>query len=210
MGDNVVIGFETNFGTKIVICSSDDWTEIYDAYENDVMVEIEGRDGSTLEVNLFDCVKNAVVAQATEDLILFAENFADDSQSFFDQVCYEVIGEEGMKMELTFVDRMLALINSIEANILETRAIGLGKSHVMFKFRSQLFHAIAKYNGGKNQFYFGPFGGEMKPVTSNYVDDIKAILLEIPDATMPSEQTPTLETDKTEVDFSAFDAAMGL
>lgn len=105
MGDqNVLVSFPVStFGWMPVVMPSDVWEEIYEAYTDQVIAELDDDNGSAIEVDLCDSVKNAVVTpNPSDDLILWS--YGLDTQHFFNYVCLQRHLESwGLHIELNRV-----------------------------------------------------------------------------------------------------------
>lgn len=211
MSGNVVIALRSTFGYYLVECDEEDWQEIFNRYENEVEAELQGEDGSNITLDLCDCVKSAVVAPATADLSDFFSNFNQDGCELFERICYDVLGENAVSIETTFIDNVLKLLGEVQGYIVDTRPIALGTTRMIFTFNAKRFEVTMKYNDGNPSYTFSENGDQNVVLEEDYVSHMKRILSEVPepkDVSQPSEVGHTLAAAE-ETDLSAFDAAFG-
>ena len=79
------------FGHVNRVVAKEDWDEIFEAYQDQKIVEIDNAfDGSAVCIDICDCVQNAVVtADPSDDLLTWVAGFEGETQQFWDQVCLE-------------------------------------------------------------------------------------------------------------------------
>lgn len=86
--ESVAIFFRvSNFGWQPVVMTWEVWKEIYNFYEEPLVVEMNDDGGQTIDVDLFDAVQSAVVCKDTSGIYEWMD--AVDSDEFFSRVCLD-------------------------------------------------------------------------------------------------------------------------
>lgn len=131
--DDVLILFRiSEFGWQPYVMKWKTWQEIYDHYEGEEKCELCDNTGQTIEVDLCESVKNAIVVKETAKTDTWIE--MADSYEFFTQVCLNGIPEAWV-VHIELSCSVAQNLARREAEIEYCKVIGLGTSILVAKLK---------------------------------------------------------------------------
>ena len=197
-------------GHVFVLIDENEWHDIESAFADPHVVELDDSNGDVHTVDLADCVSNAIVKNLSE--IPTWEFFVDiESQGVqvFDAICWAKNPEKQIIVEAPFYQKMLDLIKDVEGRVYDTRAVGLSKSRIQFDCKGKRYNAYIDASGAEPTVRFGHELELPKKVGTDYIEEIRQILISAPDPAFVPDEEPRKEESKdfSLADLSAFDMA---
>ena len=211
--ETVLITFPvSSFGWIPVITTESVWQEIYEAYHDQQMIDLDDDNGESIEIDLCECVQNAVVTpNPSDDMIIWASSL--DTQFFFDRICLQPdLNGWGLSLELS--RRVAPLFEEKGGHCEAPKAISLGTVQMTchlpvedetptneltltLQYVDKHKHCVLEH--GEDEITFG----------DDYIEQVKLYLSGIKIFNPVPAQVNVRETllDKTkDLDLSAFDS----
>jgi hypothetical protein len=206
----VLVMMPVGLGHVFVIVESHEWHDIEMAFSDPHVVELDDPNGNVHEIDLYDCVSNAIV-KSFDEVPEWSFFFDIESQGVqvFDTICWCQHLDKQITVEGPFYEKILALVKKFEGKLYDTRAVGLCKSRIQFDCKGRRYNAYLNASGSEPVVSFGYEGEEAKTMPSDYVTEMGNILTAAPDpAFVPDESLKKVDTTEVKVaDLSAFDQA---
>jgi len=204
----VIVNFPVScFGWMPVVTTVPIWEEIYDAYQDTVMTEIDD-DEQSIQIDLCDSVKSAIVTpNPSDDLLIWAGDFP--TESFFTSVCLG-LDDRGSTLHYELLRRILPLFMERGGSTDEIKGVSLGVIQMVGHLNGEEFEIRAHFTSDDAREFklTRRADSSVHVFADDYVERITEILDGIePRKIDPDEQgvIKTLSDKTADVDLSAFD-----
>lgn len=207
--DSLLVTFPvSSFGYMPRIIKASVWNEIYEAYQDELMGDFDDDLGQTVEIDLCECVKNAIVTpNPSDDMVIWASSI--DTQFFFNHICLHP-DTETWTFHLDLNRKVAPLFEQRGAQCDAPQAVGLGTVSMIVHLGDSKKEVTltVSYDENKEQRCVYQQGDEEFTFTGDYTTQIKnhlaGIKLNIPETTHSNVRERLVDTTQ-DLDLSAFD-----
>jgi len=216
MSEKLLVILPLNLGHVFVVCNAKDWQRLFEAYTNvdeDTCIEVNDLEGNQVSVNIYVAVKSAIFMPMEEAFEELVDQLSGSGVEFFDEICYFLHQDTKWNEETNFTRNVLEVIKEYSGHVSDFRAIGLAKTRILFDYKGLKTVVVMDAHELPPKYYIGGDEDELDLCTEDYIKTLKRSLDELEDVEVDEDviQTKTtVEKDESNVDFSAFDAAMGV
>lgn len=204
--ETVVIYFRVStFGWQPVVMTWEVWKEIFDFYQEALVVEMNDDSGQTIDVDLLDSVQGAIVCKDTSGIYEWVD--AIDSEEFFSRICLDPFTKSWeLNIELsTFVRETLL---RRKAEITSCNAVALGTTVLLARLADRDIKLEYRYSEEVCTRFLW-IEDEEHDLGSNSRAELNSILDQIQPKVLPPEEInfrSTLLDEEKQVDLTIFDS----
>lgn len=181
------------------------WQEIYAFYEEPQMCELNDNNGQTIEVDLCESVKNAIVVKDT----MGADNWIEmtDSYEFFLQVCLDPV-DDAWTLHYELSSNVYQNLARRNANIHFCKVVGIGATMLSCELKGH--SVILNYSASLGEIYRDVrIDGELHKLgNKNPEKKLEKLLNVLEPVLKPIEEVnmrPVHADEEEDVDIGSFD-----
>ena len=204
--DTVVIQFRvSNFGWQPVVMTWEVWQEIFDFYQEPLVVEMNDDSGQTIDIDLLDSVQGAIVCKDTSGIYEWVD--AIDSEEFFARVCLDPFSKSWeLSIDLSSFVRETLLRRKGE--ISSCHAVALGTTTMLARLADRDIKLEYRCVGEECTRFLW-VDEEEHDLGNNSRAELNRILDQIQPKVLPAEEInfrSTLLDEEKKVDLDIFDS----